>query len=110
MLLGKLSIIILLFSNLAFGEKFQSAECIRAEFKTEVKNKGKFFGLVTNELKIATKECIIDIDYKNILDTQWQIDICREPVHIKVTSKGQQTFYKRAKKCGKSNQTDSFFL
>jgi hypothetical protein len=77
-----------------------------SKFKTSIKNDGKFFGLVKNDLSIDKTQCIINVTYKNILETNWLIDICREPIHIKVTSKGNQSVYKRVEDCDKNKNQD----
>jgi hypothetical protein len=48
----------------------------------------------------------VDIKFKNILETKWLIDICREPIHIKVHSKGSQSVYKRKSECSKKDPSD----
>ncbi len=113
MLWFRYSILVVLFiSSTAFGQKFTSKQCLDAKFETSIKHEGKFFGLIKNNLKIEKSQCIVEIKFKNILETKWLIDICREPIHIKVTSKGSQSVYKRSEKCEKSNKSDycSFYI
>lgn len=106
MLWLRFSIICFLFSAPVFAGKFTSEQCVQAKFKTQIGHDGKFFGLIKNELKLQKEECIIHISFKNVLETKWKIDICREPIHIKVTAKGTQSVYKRNKKCDKKDQTE----
>jgi hypothetical protein len=106
MLWFKCSLVFLIVLNSANAQKFESKECLDDSFSTKVVNDGKFFGLIKNELVISKNICNIDIFYKNILDTKWSIDICREPIHIKLTSKGTQSVQKRLIQCDASSPTE----
>jgi hypothetical protein len=106
MLCFKFSLLFILLTSYSFAEKFNSEECLKSSFETQIKHEGKFFGLIKNNLKINKKQCLIDISFKNILETTWKIDICREPIHIKVRSKGTESFYKRTKSCERSVGND----
>lgn len=100
-------IIVLLFSGSLWArEKFTSQECLEAKYKTTVVHRGKYFGLLESKLNIDKSECIIEIKHKSILEDTWLIDICREPIHLKVTSKGSQEVYKRLAKCERSDQLE----
>lgn len=95
----KYSFIILLISTNVFANMFSSRLCLMSEFDTSIEHEGKFFGLIKNKLDIKKEICLIEINYKNILDTKWIVDICREPVHIKVKSRGSLEFFKRQGDC-----------
>ena len=41
----------------------------------------------------------MEVTFKNILETSWKIDICREPIHIKVKKMENESFYKRTGSC-----------
>lgn len=90
----------------AFAEKFSSKECLDAEYSTLIKHEGKFFGLIKNELNIKKNKCIIEVKFKNILEKKWLIDVCREPIHIKLTAKGGQSVYKRTSNCTSSSEIE----
>ncbi len=96
----------LLLIESVYAQKYTSKQCLDAKFRTSVNNEGKFFGLIKNDLSISKNQCQIQINLKNILETKWVIDVCREPIHIKVTSKGSQSVYKRSRKCEKSDKSD----
>lgn len=102
---NKLFILVLISSNV-YAIKFSSQECLNAKYKTEIQHKGKFFGLLENKLKIIKDKCLIEVKFKGILETTWKIDVCREPIHMKVTSKGSQDVYKREKKCEDKTKSD----
>lgn len=106
MLWFKFSFIFFLTVNFTYAQKFESKECLDDSFSTKVVNDGKLFGLIKNELVVSKKVCNIDITYKNILDTKWSIDICREPIHIKLTSKGTQSVQKRLIQCDSTSPTE----
>ena len=78
---------------------FSSKQCLMSKFDTKIEHQGKFFGLIKNHLEITKDVCQIEVSYKNILETTWKIDICREPVHIKVQSNGSLDFHKRKGSC-----------
>jgi hypothetical protein len=86
--------------------KFTSQDCMKSRFSAQIKHEGKFFGLLKNHLSINKDKCKMDIIFRGILETVWKIDICREPIHVKVTSKGSQNVYKRKKACADDNKSD----
>jgi hypothetical protein len=102
----KCSLLVLVFSSSAFAQRFSSDECLKGEFEASIKHEGKFFGLLKNKLTIKKNHCLIDIKFENILETKWLIDICREPIHIKVHSKGSQSVYKRKAVCEEKDTSD----
>lgn len=70
--------------------------------------KGPLFGLLKHEFLIDKKNCIIHISYKKYLPKEWFIDVCREPVHIKVTSAtGVDVAKKEAECIKKDNSRDT---
>jgi hypothetical protein len=99
-------ILLLVVSNV-YANKFSSKDCLDAEFETVMVNKAKLFGLLENRLSIKKNKCNLEISYKGILETIWKVDVCREPIHMKVTSKGNQQVYKREnRKCQASDKAD----
>jgi len=59
-------------------------DCLNLEYETTV-NRKVLFGLLENQLTIKKNKCIIEIsltEYK-YLNSNWLIDTCREPIHIK---------------------------
>lgn len=93
-------ILFVLFSfQLNAKEKFTSQECLQASFETDIKQGKKYFGLVDSKLTVKKDKCSIKIFYKNILEKEWLIDICREPVHMKITTAASQSVFKRETNC-----------
>lgn len=101
-------IIILVISQAMADDRFSSKQCLDSEFKVEIIHPGKFFGLLKNELNIKKKECEIEISHKKIIEKSWKIDICREPVHIKIKDKGSISVVKRHKGCENGNYQEDF--
>ena len=102
----KYSLFLLLISSLAYAGKFDSKQCLESKFNTSIKHEGKFFGLIKNDLVLKKEGCLLDIYFKNILETTWKIDICRTPIHLKVKSKGTESFYKRSTNCSGSTRDE----
>ncbi|MBD66131.1 MAG: hypothetical protein CME62_13045 [Halobacteriovoraceae bacterium] len=104
MLCFRFSFFILIYSvlSLADASTFTSNECKEAKFQTEIVNSGSFFGLLKNDLSIKKDGCLFEIKFlklKWLLDKTWKVDICREPIHLKVSDKGSESFYKRVEEC-----------
>lgn len=75
--------ILFIFSSYALS--FQGNACFESNYKVSVSHKSFPFGLLTKKLEIEKKDCRINIrfDRYKYLKTIWEIDICRDPVHIK---------------------------
>lgn len=98
----KFSYFLLLISTVALGnvEKFTSKDCLNASFEASVTHKGDFWGLMKNDLYLKKDVCEIVVKDKGLLDSDWKVDVCREPIHIKATSKGSLSVFKRGgRKC-----------
>ena len=85
---------------------FTAKECLEASFDSDIQAEGQLFGLIKNDLKIHKDKCLITVNYKRILETTWLVDVCREPIHMKVTEKGSLNVYKRLAKCQHANESD----
>jgi hypothetical protein len=73
--------------------------------------KGPLFGLLKQEFVIDKKNCILHISHKKYLPREWTVDVCREPVHIKVTSATGVDVAKKESECinkDKSRDTSDF--
>lgn len=95
-----------MLSSSALGAKFTAEECLHANFRTEINHDGKYFGLIKNKLIIEKKQCLFEISFKNILETIWKIDICRDPIHMKVKARGGESVYKRKGRCSSKKSSD----
>lgn len=105
----KLNFILLLALNSYANNqsRFSSKECLSADYETTIKSEGKFFGLIKNDLFVKKSKCDIEVKHKGILESVWNIDLCREPIHMKVTSKGSQNVFKKEGEC-KDDSTSDF--
>ncbi len=83
----KYSLIVVLLIHSAWAQqRFSSKECLDANYKMSMLQDGPFFGLMKQEFTLTKNGCIIKVNHKKFLPKEWVIDVCREPVHIKVTS------------------------
>jgi hypothetical protein len=102
----KLKILVFVLVTGAFGQKFTSKECLDSSFETSIKSKGKFFGLIKNDISISKNKCKVTFKHKGILESVWSVDLCREPIHMKVLSKGSENVFKRQETCSKESTSD----
>ncbi len=105
----KFSFLFLLISGTAFSQtRFSPKSCLDSSYKMKMTQKGPLFGLLKQEFIIDKKNCIIHISHKKYLPKEWIIDVCREPVHIKVTSAtGVDVAKKEAECLKKDNSRDT---
>lgn len=83
----KFSFIFLLAFSSAFAQtRFSPKSCLDSTYVMKMVQKGPLFGLLKQEFVIDKKDCLIHITHKKYLPKEWFVDVCREPVHIKVTS------------------------
>jgi hypothetical protein len=88
-----------LFAN-AFA--FERKQCLEKDFSMTITHKGALWGFLKNTLVVQKDKCIITIKHKKhhpkIPGSEWKVDVCREPVHIK-SMKGGVEVYKREGVC-----------
>lgn len=81
---------LVLWVSLAFSLKadFDTLACLNASFETTISHRAFPFGLTKNKLHLKKDRCVLEVDHErlNFLRTRWLIDVCREPVHIKLGS------------------------
>lgn len=102
----KFSFLSLLLIGAASAQtRFSSKSCLDASYKMKMVQKGPLFGLLKQEFMIDKKNCIIHITHKKYLPKEWIIDVCREPVHIKVTSATGVDVAKKDSECLKKDNS-----
>lgn len=104
----KFSFVFLLLITSAFAQapmRFSPKSCLDASYKMKMVQKGPLFGLLKQEFVIDKKDCIVHISHKKYLPKEWIIDVCREPVHIKVTSATGVDVAKKEKECINQDKT-----
>ncbi len=109
----KFSLIALLISSGVWAEtqavqpqtRFSPKSCLDATYKMKMTQKGPLFGLLTHQFVIDKKNCILHISHKKYLPKEWIIDVCREPVHIKVTSATGVDVAKKENDCTKKDNS-----
>lgn len=95
----------------AAPERFSSKSCLEASYKMKMIQKGPLFGLLKQEFIIDKKNCLVHITHKKYLPKEWFVDVCREPVHIKVTSATGVDVAKKERECigiDKTKDTSDF--
>jgi hypothetical protein len=102
----KFSFVGLLLIGTAFAQtRFSSKSCLDSSYKMKMVQKGPLFGLLKQEFVIDKKNCIIHISHKKYLPKEWIVDVCREPVHIKVTSATGVDVAKKENECTKKDNS-----
>lgn len=109
----RFSLLILLFtSGLAHAQsRFSPKSCLDSSYDMKMVQQGPLFGLLKHEFQINKKDCIIHVTYKKYLPKEWIVDVCREPVHVKVTSATGVDVAKKSGDCFKidnSKDTSDF--
>ncbi len=79
---------------------FSDNECLMASFDAKVIHKGKPWGLGENMIKVKKTDCLMVFENERmkVFREKWVIDVCREPVHIKMGTEGVEVI-KREKAC-----------
>jgi len=91
--------------------RFSPKACLDSNYKMAMVHKGPLFGLLKQEFVIEKKNCIVHVIHRKYLPKEWFIDVCREPVHIKVTSATGVDVAKKDNECihkDKSKDTGNF--
>lgn len=82
----KFSALALLSFSVVAQTRFSPKSCLDSSYKMKMVQKGPLFGLLKQEFVIDKKNCIVHLTHQKYFPKEWFIDVCREPVHIKVTS------------------------
>ncbi len=73
-------------SGLHAMERFSPKACLEARYRSVITHQGPLFGLITRDLAVDKKDCVIKVSHRRWVRHEWVVDVCREPVHIKTTS------------------------
>jgi len=95
----------LLIGSVCAQTRFSSKSCLDSTYKMKMTQKGPLFGLLKQEFLIDKNNCIVHISHKKYLPKEWIIDVCREPVHIKVTSATGVDVAKKETECTKKDNS-----
>lgn len=85
--------------------RFSPKACLDSGYKMSMVKKGALFGLMKHAFVINKSGCIINITHRKYLPKEWIIDVCREPVHIKVTSATGVDVAKKENDCVKNDKS-----
>ncbi len=80
------ALIFALSNAYAQQSRFSPKSCVDSSYKMKMVQRGPLFGLLKQEFVINKKNCLIHVTHQKYLPREWFVDVCREPVHIKVTS------------------------
>ena len=98
-------IFVLTLSSAIAQTRFSPKSCLDAQYKMKMTQKGPLFGLLKQEFVIDKKDCIVHVIHRKYLPKEWIIDVCREPVHIKVTSATGVDVAKKEAECMKKDNS-----
>lgn len=106
----KFSFIFLFGLSVAYAQtpplsRFSPKSCLDANYAMKMEQKGPLFGLLKQQFIINKKNCLIHIVHKKYLPKEWFVDVCREPVHIKVTSATGVDVAKKESECMNVDKT-----
>ncbi len=62
---------------------FKSSDCVVQSFQGSFDIEKGPFGVMPLVMNLKKNRCIIEIERNLLFKASWQIDLCREPVHIK---------------------------
>jgi hypothetical protein len=85
--------------------RFSPKSCLDAEYKMTMVQKGPLFGLLKHEFIINKKNCIVHVTHNKYIPKEWIIDVCREPVHIKVITATGVDVAKKTSECGQQDSS-----
>jgi hypothetical protein len=104
----KIVIFCFLIIEQVFG--FTSNECLRKSFEVNVNHKDFPFGLLDVKIGIEKEGCNLTINHQKFkyMTSQWSIDVCRGPVHIKKGT-GAIDVIKKTNNCSDASK-DNFCL
>ena len=104
-------LVILTFSSAMAQTRFSPKSCLDSSYVMKMVQKGPLFGLLKQEFVINKKNCLVHITHQKYFPKEWYIDVCREPVHIKVTSATGVDVAKKETECihvDKTRDTSDF--
>lgn len=102
----KFSFIFLLSATSLLAQtRFSSKSCVDSSFNMRMIQKGPLFGLIKQEFIIEKNTCLVHMTHKKYFPKEWFIDVCREPVHIKVTSATGMDVAKKTAECVKKDNS-----
>jgi hypothetical protein len=85
--------------------RFSPKACLDSGYKMTMVQKGALFGIMKHEFVINKSGCIINVTHRKYLPKEWIVDVCREPVHIKVTSATGVDVAKKDNACIKNDKS-----
>jgi hypothetical protein len=78
-------------------------ECLNVSFRLGLSSDGSMLSMLERKLNIEKRKCVINIKYKKILESNFEVDVCRSPVHIKKKESTVEVL-KKDKVCDENNK------
>jgi hypothetical protein len=104
-----LFVILILQSNIFASElKFTTDQCLNSNFEITVEHNAALFGVIKKRLEIKKDKCQIEFFHKRFIPSKWVVDVCREPIHLKLLNKGEVEVVKRIDSCLANENEDKF--
>lgn len=98
-------LLLILVGQVHAQTRFSPKSCLDSSYKMTMIRKGPLFGLFKQEFILEKKSCIVHITHRKYLPKEWVVDVCREPVHIKVTSATGVDVAKKEADCLKNDNS-----
>lgn len=109
MVFTKFSLVFILLTSAVLAQvppmRFSPKSCLDAHYTMKMVQKGPLFGLLKQEFIIKKKDCILKVTHRKYMPKEWIIDVCREPVHIKVTSATGVDVAKKDEDCFRNDKS-----
>lgn len=74
-------------------------ECLKSSFEVKIEKKGALWGYFNHEINLKKDRCNLSLESKNLLEEKWNVDICREPLHLKVFQYFSEKVYFQESEC-----------
>ena len=84
-------------------------DCLGSDFKVIVSHRTFPLGLLEKSISIAKTSCKLEITHESyfIYKQGWSVDVCREPIHLKVGARSVEVLRKKGV-CTQKNSKDEF--
>lgn len=84
---------------------FSSDICVTGEFVAQTQRQGAFWGAFKREFKVSKSRCKVVIKHDDVISSEWEIDICKEPINLKVEQYFTKKHYIKEEICTKKSKS-----
>lgn len=94
-------IFLLVSTHVQGARTFTAKDCLDRNFSTTIQGSHSLFGLLKRQLDIKKNDCVVSLLETKywFLKSSWEIDVCREPIHLKKEMFKNVDVYKKEFKC-----------